>query len=360
MRRRVTSSMSASSKVAIGMSGGVDSSVAAALLIEQGHEVVGITMLLGLADLHGRAGCGEDEAALAERVCAELGIPHSVVDVAAEFEQAVVEPFVSAYACGQTPNPCVWCNERVKFRLLLAHARALGCEKLATGHYARIVQDAGGDPRLARGTDTAKDQSYFLYRLSQDTLRDVIFPLGEMTKEQVRTQARRLALPVAERTESQEICFSEDHHELISGRHPEALVPGDIVNADGVVLGRHKGIARYTIGQRKGLGIGGPGGPYRVLRIDVENNRLVVGGNEGPSTAQMTLVDPVWYAPDPGLSVRAQLRYRSAPLDAEALYDGKTIALLFARDVSTTAPGQSVVLYVDDTVVGGGILGGDA
>lgn len=342
--------------VAVGMSGGVDSSMAAALLLEQGRDVVGVTMRLGIAEIAERACCGEAEALLARRTCTALGIPHVVIDVAEEFERAVVMPFVDAYASGTTPNPCVWCNERVKFGLLLDHARALGCEQLATGHYARVIRTPHGTLRLARGVDRAKDQSYFLYRVTAPALPRLLFPLGELTKTQVRAMAAERGLPSAARAESQDVCFTDDIAALVGRRHPEALAPGPIRNAEGVMLGTHDGIARYTVGQRKGLGIGGPGGPWRVTAIDPATNTLLVSADVPARATHATLRDAVWHASAPKARVGVELRYRATPLSATARFADGRIELVFAEPTALTAPGQSVVLYEGDAVLGGGIM----
>jgi len=338
------------------MSGGVDSSMAAALLLEQGRDVVGVTMRLGIAEIEERACCGETEALLARQTCAALGIPHVVIDVAEEFERAVVTPFVDAYASGTTPNPCVWCNERVKFGLLLDRARALGCEQLATGHYARVIRMADGTLRLARGVDSAKDQSYFLYRVPAAALPRLLFPLGELTKMQVRTMAAERGLPTATRTESQDVCFTDDLATLVGRRHPEALTPGSIRTTEGTLLGTHDGIAHYTVGQRKGLGVGGPGGPWRVVAIDAATNALLVSAEAPARTAHAELRDAVWHALAPEARVDAEIRYRAAPLPATARFADDRIELRFVTPAVPAAPGQSVVLYEGDTVLGGGIM----
>jgi len=246
--------------VAVALSGGVDSSVAAALLVEAGRNMVGVTMDLGLAE----SGTRDDPITLARGVCDALGIPHVVIDLAGPFREQVVGPFVDAYAAGLTPNPCVSCNERIKFGLLATRVRELGATALATGHYARIARE-DGRAWLERAADRTKDQSYFLYRIAPHVLDTLEFPLGDLTKAEVRRMAEERGLPTAARRESQEVCFTGDHVALVGTAHPGALAPGPIVTTDGRVLGTHRGIARYTVGQRKGLGVGGPEGPYRVV-----------------------------------------------------------------------------------------------
>src|SRR5659263_719932 len=269
-------------RIAVAMSGGVDSSVAAALVLEAGRDVLGVTMRLGLAELADRACCGEEEVLLARRVCDALGIQHVVLDMAAEFAAEVVEPFCASYAAGLTPNPCVRCNERIKFGAFLDRARRLGADTLATGHYARIVHDEGR-AWLERGVDRRKDQTYFLYRVPPKTLAILEFPLGDLTKPVVRALAEARSLPTAARRESQEVCFTDDHAAFVTARRPEAGMPGPIEGSTGMVLGAHRGIARYTVGQRKGLGLGGPEGPYRVVRIDARRNAVIVGASDALS-----------------------------------------------------------------------------
>lgn len=343
-------------EVAIALSGGVDSSVAAALLVEAGRDVFGVTMRLGLAELAGRQCCGEEEVALARRVCAHLGIPHVVIDVAADFRTEVVEPFCDAYAAGLTPNPCVSCNERIKFGMLAERVGTLGAAVLATGHYARLERDADGEPWLARAADRTKDQSYFLYRIPPATLGMLEFPLGGLAKAEVRRMAAERGLPTAERRESQEVCFTDDHAALVAAVHPGAVEPGAIETTDGTVLGTHRGIARYTVGQRRGLGVGGPDGPYRVVRIDAARRAVVVAPEAAAHTESVTLAEPVWREGDLPTHVLAQIRYRSAPRPAMAALTRDGLDVEFDSPVEPLAPGQSVVLYADDRVVGGGMV----
>lgn len=343
--------------VAVAMSGGVDSSMAAALLAEAGHDVFGITMRLGLADIAGRPCCGEEEALLARRVCDTLGIRHVVVDIADEFREQVVEPFCDAYAAGLTPNPCVRCNERIKFGVLAERAWRLGAASLATGHYARLECDASG-AWLARAADRTKDQSYFLYRVAPETLERLVFPLGELTKAQVRTLAAGRDLPTATRRDSQEVCFTGDHTELLAATHPEALTPGPIESAGGEVLGTHRGIARYTVGQRKGIGLGGPGGPWRVVRIEAARNAVVVAPAGEATTAEVTLAEPVWRLGDGAFRALAQVRYRARPVATRVEARPDALSVRFDEPVAPLAPGQSLVLYEGDRVLGGGIVTG--
>ncbi|PKQ29430.1 MAG: tRNA 2-thiouridine(34) synthase MnmA [Actinobacteria bacterium HGW-Actinobacteria-10] len=343
-------------EVAIALSGGVDSSVAAALLVEQGRDVFGVTMRLGLAEIAGRPCCGEEEVALARRVCAHLGIPHVVIDMAGAFHAEVVEPFVEAYAAGLTPNPCVRCNERIKLGAFAQRVRALGATALATGHYARLERDTDG-VWLTRAADRTKDQSYFLYRVAPATLDLLEFPLGELPKAEVRRMAAERGLPTAKRRESQEVCFTSDHVALVAASHPGAAEPGPLETADGTVLGTHRGIARYTVGQRKGLGVGGPGGPYRVVRIDAGRRAVIVAPEAEALTERVTLADPLWRLGAEPAHLLAQIRYRSAPRPAMVTPAPDGLEVEFDTPADPLAPGQSVVLYDADRVVGGGIVG---
>jgi tRNA-specific 2-thiouridylase len=342
-------------RTAVAVSGGVDSSVAAALLLEAGRDVFGVTMRLGLAEITGRQCCGEEEVLLARRVCDLLGIQHVVVDMAEEFSSEVVEPFVDAYAAGLTPNPCVRCNERVKLGAFAERARRLGADEIATGHYARTVSE-DGTVWLERAADAAKDQSYFLYRVGPDVLGRLVFPLGDTTKSEVRARAHALGLPTAARRESQEVCFTDDHAALVAHTHPEALSPGPMLDAAGRTLGTHRGLARYTVGQRKGLGLGGPEGPFVVIALDPGRNALVVGPPAALDRAGVTLSDAIWRLDGPA-TVGAQIRYRATPLEATATPSGPArLDVRFSAPARGLAPGQSVVLYQGDRVVGGGIL----
>lgn len=334
--------------VAVALSGGVDSSVAAALLVEAQRDVLGVTMDLGLA--------GSDAVERARAVCAHLGIPHVVIDLAAPFAEQVVRPFVDAYAAGRTPNPCVGCNERIKFGLLAARTRELGASTLATGHYARVERDPDGARWLARGADAGKDQSYFLYRIPPHMLGSLEFPLGGLTKAEVRAMAAQRSLPAAEHRESQEACFTSDRVALVAATHPEALRPGPIELDDGTVVGTHRGVARYTVGQRKGLGVGGPNGPYRVVRIDAARNALVVAPEGAPVVTRLTLTDAVWHTGATAGAMHAQIRYRAQPLPVVAAPLPGGIDVEFQALGEPLAPGQSVVLYAGDRVVGGGIV----
>ena len=311
-------------RVAVGISGGVDSAVAALLLKEQGHEVVGITMTLGRAD---EAKSLAEAKAAAER----LGIPLKVFDFSREWNSCVLDYIRATYLGGATPNPCVRCNETVKFGLLPRAAFEMGCQRFATGHYARIV---GERVRLARGVDKSKDQSYFLYRVRPEILERTIFPLGEMMKDKVRAKARAFGLEVAEKGDSQDFCGG-DPMRIVDEPDRE----GEVVTIGGKVIGRHRGYWNYTVGMRKGLGIGG-GTPYYVVALDAAKNRVIVGFKDDAIRHDFELTDTVGVI-DKSLPVKV----RSAG-EPKLLKDG----------IAGIAPGQSAVFYDGDIVVGGGII----
>lgn len=341
-------------RIAVAMSGGVDSSVAAALLHEAGHDIVGLTMRL----MPGEPG-PEDAEEAAQRVAAHLGIEHRVAALEAVFQERVVGPFTDMYAQGRTPNPCVWCNRRIKFGALLEEARALGADCLATGHYARIERH-GERWALRRARDLAKDQTYFLSSLTQGQLAAAHFPLADYRKEDVRELARARALPVAERAESQEICFvpEDDYGRFLAERlgPPE---PGPIYSANGEELGRHKGLAHYTVGQRKGLGIAAPR-PLYVLRLEPERNALIVGFEEETYCHGLTAVDANWsgVAPPEGpFACHVQVRYRQRPVPCAVEPNADGFHLRFDEPQRGVAPGQWAVLYDEDMVLGNGVIG---
>ena len=343
-------------RVFVAMSGGVDSSVSAALLLEQGHDVTGVTMQLWPSSADEGGCCSVGAVRDARRVCDLLGIPHYTLNFREAFEREVVGPFADEYAAGRTPNPCIVCNDRLKFADLLAKVSAQGADFLATGHYARIVRDASDTPWLTRGVDSHKDQSYFLYRLTRAQMEHVLFPVGELKKPVVRAMAERLGLHVAEKPDSQEVCFAPagEHAEVVATRHPEAVVPGDIVDASGAVLGRHGGIARYTVGQRKGLGIAAEE-PLYVTGIDAASNRVVVGPECRLSVSTVAAEDLVWHG---GATERvsAMVRYRMDPIRANATVTGDRLTVGFDEPPRGVAPGQAVVCYREDICLGGGTV----
>lgn len=338
------------------MSGGVDSSVTAALLLKQGWEVEGVTMKL-------TAGLCCDIGS-AQAVCSRFGIPHRLLDAQDAFSRDIIGDFISEYRQGRTPNPCVKCNDLVKFHLLLSYARAQGFDHLATGHYARIEQDLLS-PRflLKKGADESKDQSYFLYRLTQDQLKSVLFPLGALRKTEVRALARELALPAAERPESQEICFvpDNDYRAFLKEHNPESLQSGEIVMTDGKVVGRHDGIAFFTVGQRRHLGVAA-GERLYVVRIEPDTNRVVLGKLSALQTDGMVVTDLNFINNDERpfpWNVMVKIRYRSpfVPARLESLVNDQ-VRVIFAHPVTGVCPGQAAVFYNDDIVIGGGAIRG--
>ncbi len=342
------------------MSGGVDSSVAAALLVEAGHEVIGLSMKThGLSPRANRACCTPDDMRDARRVADMLDIPFYVLNYEELFAEAVIRPFAAAYRAGRTPNPCVECNDKVKFRPLLERARLLGADRLATGHYARIGTYRQ-QPVLRRAVDRHKDQSYFLYRLDQQQLSELMFPLGDMTKQEVRGEARRLGLPTAEKSESQEICFvgSEGYAKTVETISGKGGTPGAIVDDAGKVMGQHAGIHHFTLGQRRGLGIAAAH-PLYVTDIDADTGEVRVGGRDALLAPSICLENVIWNAtaPEPDIAVTVQQRYRDTARPARILESsGQTARVQFDVPQPRGAPGQAAVVYVEDCVVGGGAI----
>lgn len=347
-------------RVAVAMSGGVDSSVAAALLKEQGYEVIGLTMCFNLAEKSGRKPgcCGLTGIQDAQRVCQVLGIRHYVLNLDKDFYQAVIRNFYQEYLSGRTPNPCVRCNQFIKFGILLKKAINLGMPLLATGHYARIIK-SGRNYLLAKAADLKKDQSYFLYSLTQSQLKHLIFPLGNFTKPKVRQLAADFGLKVAGKQDSQEICFLPDgkYGDFIKAKGQALVKPGNFVDKNGFVLGAHQGIAYYTIGQRHGLGIAAEH-PLYVTQIDARNNQVFLGKREEVYKKEFFVKQGHFLGKTPKKKIEIKVRIRYNHQEAAAaVYPGKAkLRVIFKQPQFAVTPGQSAVFYDKDTVLGGGII----
>ena len=345
-----------SKKVLVAMSGGVDSSVAAMLLKKEGYDVSGVTMCLGIAAEGDSARCcGAEAIDDAKRVCDRLKIPHYVFDYAAELENKIIAKFISEYKKGRTPNPCVECNRHLKFGSLLDKALTLGFNFLATGHYAAIEENQSGY-FLVRPKDKKKDQTYFLYPIPYEKLENILFPLASLTKDEVREMAKKTFLPVAEKQESQDICFvtQKNYQEFLLGRGQE-LKTGPIVDMRGNILGRHRGILFHTIGQRGGLGISHPT-PLYVVSIDPDNNKIVVGEKKDLRAKGLFAGDVNMLAQNWPEQVYAKIRYRKKEALCAVTTENGRIKVIFAEEQEAITPGQSVVFYDHDRVLGGGII----
>jgi tRNA-specific 2-thiouridylase len=343
------------------MSGGVDSSLAAALLKEQGHEVVGVTLHLWDAEGEDKVGrcCAPEDRDDARRTCDLLGVPHYVIDERQAFRSQVVEPFIETNLAGKTPIPCVACNQHVKLARLWQLAQSFGASLLATGHYARVQPNADGSMELLRALDPDKDQSYFLFGVPQDVLRHLVLPLGELRKEDAREVAKRFGLPNWNKPDSQELCFVPDGdiRGFLQRHAADAGQAGDIVDDTGRVLGKHQGVEGFTVGQRRGIGIPGAT-PRYVLKVIPDTRQVVVGSAEALSRGELQAQSVVWTAAKPATPFQGQVRIRSHHSAAEALVTPTESGFFahFTTPQQAVAPGQAAVVYSGDRVVGGGYI----
>lgn len=348
-------------RVLVGMSGGVDSSVAAALLVKKGFQVIGITMCFNLAESSGKrpSCCGKEGIEDARRIAHKLGIRHYVLNMQKALSEKVIKNFCQEYLKGRTPNPCVRCNQYLKFGLLLEKAIFLGASHLATGHYSRVVKTKEGYC-LARAGDLSKDQSYFLYRLSQRQLKHILFPLAGYKKEEVRLLAKEFGLAVAAKPGSQEICFlpgQKDYRSFLEKQLKHPVKPGLVIDRDGNILGGHKGVPFYTIGQRKGLGIA-RGYPLYITGIDYRSNQITVGTKDEAYGREFSIREPHFIAGSPKkkVALRVKIRYNHKEAPAHIERSGRCFKVKFLRPQFAITPGQSAVFYGRDKVIGGGII----
>ncbi|MBK8800125.1 MAG: tRNA 2-thiouridine(34) synthase MnmA [Anaerolineales bacterium] len=355
--------------VVVAMSGGVDSSVAAALLVEQGYHCIGVMMRLwaevGAGEGSANKCCSLESVHDARRVADELGMPFYLINVEQPFKQQVVDFFIDGYSHGVTPNPCIECNRHIRFDYLLNYARRLGADYLATGHYARLRRGADGKVQLLKGVDEAKDQSYVLSVLGQAELNDVLFPIGDYPKPEVRRMAAARGLPIASKHDSMDLCFifDDDYRRFLRNWAAEAMRPGPIVDRRGHIYGEHSGLPGYTIGQRKGLGIAGAAEPLFVVELDYHNNTLVIGGAAELGKDRLIAARVAWtldVAPAPGAHVQCKVRYKAQAVDCTIfpLADGR-VEVRFAEPLRDITPGQGAVFYDGDLCLGGGIIARD-
>lgn len=356
-------------RVVVAMSGGVDSSVVAAMLKDEGYDVVGITLQLydysaAAIQKSGKTCCAGQDIHDARRVAEQIGIPHYVLNYESKFREAVMEDFADTYLAGQTPIPCVRCNQSVKFKDLLQTAHDLGAEVMATGHYVQHRLDGSGRAQMLRGNDPNKDQSYFLFATTQDQLNFLRFPLGHLHKEQTRALADKFGLQTADKPDSQDICFvpTGDYAAVVQRLRPGAIEPGEIVHIDGRVVGRHEGIIHYTIGQRRGIGVGGDiggGEPLYVVKLDPQKHQVIVGPKEALAVAEIRVKELNWLGANPlpqeGMPVEVKLRSAQSATPAMVYPDGTGRArVVLTPPQYGIAPGQACVFYEGDQVLGGG------
>ena len=346
-------------KVIVAMSGGVDSSLTAALLLEKNFEVVGVSMLLENESFHERSCCSSKEIEDAAKVADFLGIKFYIANFRSEFKKTVMNYFITEYLRGRTPNPCVHCNKKIKFGRLFEYAKELGADYLATGHYARIIFE-NNRYKLKKAVDVKKDQSYVLYNLQAGQLEKILFPLGEFSKTEVRNLAEKLNLPVAKKKDSQEICFvpNDDYKNFLQNFAPnsDAFECGEIIDTSGKILGNHSGFANYTIGQRKGLGIAAEK-PLYVVKIDAENKKIVVGNNDETFSKNLLAKNIHWiYEPDFTKIFDAKIRYGFKTAKCKIFDEKNYLRVEFFESQRAITPGQSIVFYDGDEVIGGGII----
>lgn len=352
--------------VVVAMSGGVDSSVAAALLVEQGYNCIGVMMRLWAEVGQGEGStnkcCSLESVNDARRVADQLGIPFYLINVEQPFKQNVVDLFIDGYSAGLTPNPCLACNRHIRFDYLLNYARRLGADYLATGHYARLRRQPDGTVHLLAGVDAGKDQSYVLSVMGQDELRDVLFPIGDYPKSEVRRMAAERGLPIASKHDSMDLCFlaDDDYRRFLQDWAPGAMQPGQIVDRQGKVLGKHNGLPNYTIGQRKGLGIGGVAEPLYVLELDSARNALVVGTLDELGQGELLATGVNWTLDTPvadGYRGQCKIRYRSVAADCTLHpQPNGDVRVVFDAPLRDITPGQGAVFYNGDHCLGGGII----
>ena len=356
----------AETTVVVAMSGGVDSSVAAALLTEQGYRCIGVMMRLwaeaATGEGSGNKCCDEESVEDARRVADKLGMPFYLINVERPFKEKVVDLFIEGYSDGLKPNPCLACNRHIRFDYLLNYARRLGADYLATGHYARLRRQEDGNVHLLRGVDIQKDQSYVLSMLGQAELSDLLFPVGEFAKEEVRRIAAARGLPIHSKHDSMDLCFvvDDNYRRFLADWAAEAMTPGEIVDVRGNVLGRHSGLPNYTVGQRRGLGLSGATAPMYVVALEPDSNQLIVGPAEALGRSELLAKNVNWTMGAPlsaGSRIQCQIRYSGQPIDCTVYpQQGSSVRVVFAEPARGISPGQGAVLYDGPHCLGGGLI----